>query len=157
MQQAVTGGTPAPAESLPGFAVTLTLQQGYQFEAAFEDTAVPHLLVDEQPPLGDGVGPSPTRVLATAVGHCLSASLLFCLRKARIEPLDLKTTVQGSLVRNERGRLRIGELRVTLDPTFKLEDRERIGRCLEIFEDYCIVTASVRRGIDVNVQVVTRP
>ena len=135
-----------------GFAVTLTLQQGYQFDVDFQHGSIPRLVVDEHPPLGKGAGPNPVRMLATAVAHCLGSSLLFCLRKARIEPTGLRTTVHGTMVRNEAGRLRIGELRVVLDPSFELGDRERIGRCLELFEDFCIVTGSVRQGIDVHVE-----
>lgn len=33
------------------------------------------------------------------------------------------------------------------------EGRERMGRCLEIFESFCTVTESVRQGIDVKVSV----
>ncbi len=33
-------------------------------------------------------------------------------------------------------------------------DKDRIGRCLELFEDFCVVTASVRKGVEVEVQVV---
>jgi len=35
------------------------------------------------------------------------------------------------------------------------QDRERMNRCLEIFEDFCLVTQSVRKGIDVQVDVQT--
>jgi len=91
------------------------------------------------------------RLLAAAVGHCLGASLLFCLRRSRIPVKQLRVTVAGTLVRNERGRLRIGEIRVSLAPDITPEDRDRIGRCLDVFEDYCIVTESVRQGIPVTV------
>lgn len=37
------------------------------------------------------------------------------------------------------------------------EDGERIGRCLELFEDLCVVTQSVRTGIDVQVAVEPKP
>ena len=57
------------------------------------------------------------------------------------------------MVRNQRGRLRIGELKVRLAPEVRPEDRERIARCLELFEDFCIVTQSVRQGIAIDVQV----
>ncbi|HWP37264.1 MAG TPA: OsmC family protein [Gemmatimonadales bacterium] len=141
------------ADHKQDFAVTLTLNQGYAFQTTFDGTDVPALVVDEQPPLGAAVGPNPARMLATAVGHCLSSSMLFCLRKAKIEPEALHTTVTGFMVRNERGRLRIGGLRVSLDPVFKPVDRERAARCLELFQDFCIVTESVKHGIDVQVAV----
>src|SRR5690606_16656233 len=119
----------------------------------FEQEGVPDLLTDEPPPLGEGGGPNPARLLAAAVGNCMSASLKFCLDRAHLELEDLKTTVDGTIVRNERGRLRIGSLRVRLEPTLDPADLERIGRCLEVFEDFCIVGQSVRQGIDVAVEV----
>lgn len=67
----------------------------------------------------------------------------------------MTTTVAGTLVRNERGRLRIGEIRVTLAPEVNPEQQERMGRCLELFEDFCIVTESVRHGFPVTVHVET--
>lgn len=135
------------------FAVTLNWRQGYEFEVDFEQAGVPTLLMDEPAPLGSGAGPNPARVLAAAVGNCMSASLKFCLDRAKIELLELRTRVDGTIVRNERGRLRIGSLRVHLEPTLDAGDAERIGRCLEVFEDFCIVAQSVRQGVDVAVEV----
>ena len=135
------------------FTVALSLRDGYAFNVEFDDAEAPPLVVDELPPLGEADGPNPARLLAAAVGHCLSASLLFCLRKSRIEVANLRTTVEGSIVRNERGRLRIGSLRVRLAPELTDEQRERTGRCLDLFEDFCLVTESVREGIAVDVEV----
>jgi organic hydroperoxide reductase OsmC/OhrA len=69
----------------------------------------------------------------------------------------LRTTVEGTLVRNERGRLRIGGLRVRLAPEVTAEQRGRMGRCLDLFQDFCIVTESVREGITVDVEVENAP
>ena len=107
--------------------------------------------------LGAGRGPSAARLLAAAIGHCLGASLLFCLRKSRIEVEELRTTVEGTVVRNERGRLRVGAIRAKLAPEVAPGDRDRMGRCLELFEDFCIVTESVRQGIPVVVEVAAEP
>lgn len=137
------------------FAVNLTLRDGYSFDAEFADGEGPPLIVDELPPLGEANGPNPARLLAAAVGSCLSASLLFCLRKSRIEVAQLRTTVDGTIARNERGRLRISGLRVRLAPDVTAEQRERMGRCLDLFQDFCIVTESVRDGIAVDVEVTT--
>lgn len=142
-----------PAESEQRFTLALTLKDGYAFTVDFEQEGVPALLLDEPPPLGAGEGPNPARLLGAAVGGCLGASLLFCLRKSHIDVPALRTTVTGTLVRNERGRLRIGEITVRLAPQVAAEQRERMGRCLELFQDFCIVTESVRQGIAVNVSV----
>jgi organic hydroperoxide reductase OsmC/OhrA len=70
-----------------------------------------------------------------------------------VEVAELRTKVEGTIVRNERGRLRIGGLRVRLAPEVTQEQRERMGRCLDLFQDFCIVTESVRTGIAVDVEV----
>lgn len=135
------------------FTLDLTLKQDYEFTVRFDQPEDFELVLDEPPPLGNGVAPNAARLVAAAVGNCLSASLLYCLRKARVEVEGLKTTVHGTLIRNERGRFRIGGIRVRLEPSVDPGDRDRMKRCLEIFEDFCIVTESVRQGIDVDVDV----
>lgn len=135
------------------FTIKLDRREGYEFRTDLVQPAGGALVVDEAPPLGKGAGPNPARMLGAAIGHCLSASLLFCMGKARIPVGGLRSTVEGSLVRNERGRLRIGRIDVLLQPEIAQEDTGRIARCLEVFEDFCIVTQSVRAGIDVSVKV----
>ena len=138
------------------FSIALDWRQGYGFAVDFDQPGVPELLTDEPPPLGEGNGPNPVRLLAAAVGSCMSASLKFCLDRAHVELLELRTRVEGTLVRNERGRLRIGSLRVRLEPTVDPAMRDRIGRCLEVLEDFCIVGQSVRQGIELEVEVTPR-
>ena len=141
------------AEEPRTFALDLTFKDGYEFSVDFARPGLAPLVVDEQPPIGAGRGPNPARLLAAAVGHCLASSFLFSVRKARIELKTMAVRVEGTIVRNERGRLRVAELRVRLAPGVRAEDRERLGRCLEIFEEFCIVTQSVRAGLDVQVEV----
>jgi uncharacterized OsmC-like protein len=139
------------------FALNLALDENYRMVADFDTEGVPALLMDEYPPLGEGTGPNPARVLGAAVGGCLSASLLFCLRKARLDVRDLKVRVEGGMARNEKGRLRIESLSVRLSPVLEASQIERLGRCLELFEDFCIVTESVRHGIRVDVALTPVP
>ena len=117
------------------------------------------LTIDEPQPLGENRGPSPTRVMAAALASCLGASLLFCLQKARIDVLGLHTHATVALKRNDRKRLRIDSISVQLNPVVPSSQQSRMARCLETFEDYCVVTASVRPAITVNVtvHVVTPP
>jgi organic hydroperoxide reductase OsmC/OhrA len=135
------------------FTVTMDLQDGYRFLVDFQQDGVPALLVDEPEPLGGGDGPNAARLLAAAVGNCLSASALFCLRRARVPVRGMRTSVAASLVRNDRGRLRVAALRVQINPQLDAADEGRIERCLKLFEDYCVVTESVRAGLDVSVEV----
>lgn len=136
------------------FRVQLDLQQGYAFDVDFGVPGAPALRVDEPPPLGAAEGPNPARLLAAAVGNCLGASLLFCLQKSRVEVTGMRAEVEGTIERNERGRLRIGSLRVKVIPRLPLADMPRLERCESMFEDFCIVTASVREGMDIVVDVV---
>ena len=132
--------------------VSMELIKDYEFKVTF-DERLAELLMDEPPPLGAGNGPSASTVLSAAVGNCLSASLLFCLHKIRVKPTVLKTMVKTKMVRNEKKRLRFGSCHVTITLGFDPEGRDRLGRCLDLFEEYCIVTQSVRGGIDVSVEV----
>jgi uncharacterized OsmC-like protein len=133
--------------------IELHLISGFAQRVDFGVFGTPSLVIDEPEPLGENGGPSPTRVLAAALASCLGASLLFCLRKARIDVLGLHTQASVGLMRNERGRLRIEKIDVQLEPVVPLDQQPRMTRCLEIFEDFCVVTASVRPGITVNVSV----
>jgi len=135
------------------FAVTLTRRQGYEFLATYDRDDLPALPLDEAPPLGTARGPNASRVLGAAVGHCLASSLLFCLGKARVPVADLGVRVEGTIARNEAGRLRITGLKVTLSPAIPHSERERISRCVDLFEDFCMVTASVRQGVPIHVEV----
>ena len=136
--------------------LTLDLQDGYRFLVDFDQEGVPPLLLDEPAPLGEGSGPSAARLLAAAVGNCLSASALYCLRRARIDVHDMRTTVTASLERNDAGRLRVRGITVRIQPEVDEAQHTRMRRCLELFEDFCVVTQSVRGGIDVDVTVEPR-
>lgn len=133
------------------FEIQLERTAGFQFRTDFPDTDIQSLVVDEPAPLGTGTGPNPARLLGVAVGNCLSASLLFCLGKSRVEVGGITTKVLGTYRRDEKNRLRVGSFDVTIQ--IDIKDVKRASKCLDIYEDYCVVTASVRAGIDVNVTV----
>lgn len=154
---AATATATIPAPHDDGFSLRISLGDGYRQTVDFGSPHIAPLLMDEPSPLGDGAGPNPVRVLGSAVGGCLAASLLFCLRKARIEVDALETTVSGTLVRNDKGRLRVGSLNVRLDLEVPEEQHDRVPRCLGLFEDFCVVTATVRQSVDVTVEVVLTP
>jgi len=73
------------------------------------------------------------------------------MEKAKEEVKDLCAEVETTLERNERNRLRIKHISVKMFP--HTEGGPRFERCREVFEDFCIVTQSVKEGIDIDVEV----
>ena len=131
----------------------LMLIEGYRFKVEFDVYGIPSLVVDEMKPIGKEEGPNPTRLLSAAVGHCISSSLLYCLGKAKVKVKKLETTVQANVERNKEGYLRIPGLDVQVRLEVSEEDKARVPRCLKVFENYCTVTQSVRKGIEVKVRI----
>lgn len=136
------------------FEIKVVRDHDYRMVVEFDLEKASDLVLDEPEPLGGGEGPNPSRALAAAVGTCLSSSLVFCLSKSRVEVGALETTVRARIERNEAGRWRVAGMQVKIHPDIAEGDRARIQRCLGLFEDFCIVTESVRKGIDVDVEVV---
>jgi len=126
---------------------------GYKYEIAIDELKDSKIVMDEPAPVGTAEGPSAAMMLSSAIGHCLSSSLLFCLEKSRVNAKDLSTDVELSLERNERGRWRIGGIKVKMRPLVDSVDLEKLERCRGLFEDFCIVTASAREGIKIDVEV----
>ncbi len=123
----------------------------YKFQVSFNSDKIESIFTDEPEPLGKGEYPNAGKLLAAAVGNCLCASMVFCMEKYRAEIPTIYAEVATSMERNEKGRLRITHMAVKIFP--QVSDEQKLLRCREIFEDFCIVTQSVRQGIAVDVEV----
>ncbi len=132
------------------FSAQLRLLHGYKFEIDFGDPG--KIFSDEPSPLGANGGPNPELLLAAAVANCLAASLLFAVRKYKEDPGLICAIVNGGLKRQE-GRLRIEKLDVSLKLGNNTAALPHIESVLKQFEQFCVVTQSVRQGIEVAVQV----
>ena len=135
------------------FSVELEQVADFEFRVRFDNPAHAPLVLDEPAPLGKDAGPNAARLVAAAVGNCLAASLVFCMRKFRESPGPVRATASGRLERNEQGRYRIGGIDVAITVAEGGAALRHLDRCLEQFEDFCIVTQSIRRGIPVKVTV----
>lgn len=134
------------------FTIRLEQQKDFAFLIRFDKDFAP-LLTDEPPPLGADSGPNPSRLLAASVANCLSASLLFALRKLNNDPGTLVATVTATIGRNAGRRLRIQSMDVVIQLDQAAEYLDKLPQALESFEDFCVVTQSVRSGFQVSVQV----
>lgn len=129
-------------------------EDGYRFNITFDELPGVSMRMDEPRPLGGSEGASAAMALSAAVGHCLTSSMLFCMQKSRGELKDIETDVETEMRRNEKGRWRIGSIKVRMQLSPNDIDAQKLERCGELFEDFCIVTASVREGVRVDVEVV---
>lgn len=132
--------------------VTVTRQDKYKFLVDF-GPAIAKTLADEPAPLGEGAGPSPVQLLAAAVANCLSSSLVFANAKFKEDPGRLTTTVACEIGRNDKHRLRVTAMTVTMTLGVKAESLGHLDRALAQFEDFCTVSQSVRAGIPFTVTV----
>ena len=137
------------------FQVSLAHQSGFQFGITASEDGLLHgepFTSDEPDPVGASSGPSTPALLGAAVSHCLSASLLEVLQRAHLDLVDFKAEADITVIENAEGLPRINLIEVTLFPTLA-EPHARAARCEDIFQRYCTVSASVKRGIDVRVLV----
>jgi len=133
------------------FLTRITREERYRFRVSFDSDKLEDIMMDEPEPLGTGRYPNAGKLLAAAVGNCLCASMAFCMERSRSELSRISAEVSTTLERNERGRLRITRMAVRIFP--QVDDDDKFERCRSLFEDFCIVTQSVREGIPVDVEV----
>ena len=138
------------------FTIHLEQAEDYQITVRFDWKKAADLLMDEPPPLGETSGPNASRLLAAAAANCLSASLLYCLAKDEPPANSLRTEATCILIRNEKKRLRIGGMEVKLIAGDELLASKRFDRCKTLFEDFCVVSASIREGIPIKVSIQDR-
>jgi uncharacterized OsmC-like protein len=128
-------------------------EKGYRSSVTFDELRGVELHMDEPKPVGMSEGPSAAMMLSSAIGHCLTSSLMFCIEKSRGAVKDVQADVETSLTRNEKGRWRVAGIKVNMKVDVGDIDKEKLERCKGIFEDFCIVTASVREGVKIDVEV----
>ena len=136
--------------------IRLVLEQEgpYAFRIEFDGTTLEALHTDEPAPLGAGAGPNPSALLLAGVANCLAASLVFALRKFKNTPGPIRAEITANKERNAEGRWRIPRAQVVITLADKAASLEHFERVLEQFEQFCIVTQSVRDGIEVDVAIV---
>jgi uncharacterized OsmC-like protein len=101
---------------------------------------------------GKGKAPDPNRMLAAAVGSCLTMSLLLNLQGFKPGPKELNTKVKYTIGLGEQGLPRFKSIDVEIKPVFSGAVRaEFLKRITDNFQKFCTVTESVRKGIPVNV------
>ena len=112
------------------------------------------LIEDRLEQFGHWIGRQLSKDSAGISKGFVSASLLYCLCKADVPDGSVRSSVTCKVIRNDKGRLRVGGFDVRITLADELAQSLRLKRCRNLFEDFCVVTASVRQGIAVAVDVV---
>ncbi len=137
------------------FQIDIERLEDFQFLVTFDEESMGEVLSDEPEDFGGKAeGPSAGRLLGASVLNCLMASLTFCLNKKRVDIRSFKGSIIVTVDR-EDGRLRVTDMKATLHPEVDPDDHKKLQGCLKIFEEYCIVTQSIRNGVHVEVSVET--
>jgi uncharacterized OsmC-like protein len=142
--------------------VDLKLEKDMIFKINLGYEKIKELFIDETIDERSKVwGPDAAHLLAMAVLGCLNASFIFCLNKRNLTIDDLEAHAEVSFKKNDKGYIRVKKIDVNIIPkTNNPATLKRINQCIKkmkddkmFFEESCIITASVREGIDVDVKV----
>jgi len=145
--------TPPAVEPSNGFSLAIRLYCDYEQVVDFRMPGVAVLGLDERPPLGHGWGPSPAQLLGSALGACLGGALLHDLRDAKVEVIDLYTTVSGTFQIDAGGRRRVASVEVRLTPVLaKAEDLAALPTPDRLAES-SMVADSLRRDMSLVVSI----
>ena len=138
------------SEIVSQFDISIDQVDAYEFRVKFDKQHHAPMSTDEPAPLGKDAYPNPARLLAAAIGTCLSASLQFASRRPGLQLGKIHTDVKVEIVKNENRRLRIGKITVAIDAGIQPDDLEKARAVAAVFEDFCTVTESVKKGIPVE-------
>ena len=135
--------------------VKVKLDRDMIFKCDLGETKLGDCYIDESNKIkSEMLGPNAAQLLAMAILGCLSASYVFCFSKRDFTVKDLEAFAIVTIFRNEKGFVRVKKIDVTINPKINSpEMRKRAAQCQKMFEQYCTITASIREGIDVNVNI----
>lgn len=131
------------------FSLSLELLENFEFKVDFDEYG--YLITDEPPPLGRGEGPNPARLVGAAVANCLCASLLFALKKKKQELPAVRADIMGEIAKLD-DFWRIVKINVDIQADTATVDPDSLQSAIQQFENFCIVTQSIRRGIPIHVE-----
>jgi uncharacterized OsmC-like protein len=134
--------------------VGIKLEENMIFKCDFGQTMMNNLFIDEQHKNPkEKIGPNPSKLLALSVLSCLASSYAFCLQKRDFELSDLEGKAVITSKRNKNGLWRLKKIDIKLIP--KIDNpkmRKRATLCKKIFEQFCIISESLREGIEINTE-----
>ena len=132
--------------------VGISLEEELIFKCDLGQIKMQNLYIDERKIKTERIGPSPVKLLALSVLSCLAASFEFCLEKKNLTLSDLEGKAEITIARNKKKFWRVKRIDIEILPKIdNPEIRKRVDQCKQLFEQYCIISESLRKGIEINV------
>lgn len=132
--------------------VGIRLEEDMIFKCDLGQINMNNLFIDEQhKKTKDKIGPNPSKLLALSVLACMGASFAYCLQKYNISLSDFEGKAYITSTRNEKGFWRIKKISIDLRP--KIDNpkiRKKADECKKFFEQFCIISESLKEGIEIN-------
>ncbi|MDX1797298.1 MAG: OsmC family protein [Candidatus Lokiarchaeia archaeon] len=131
--------------------VSISLDEEMIFKCDLGQIKMKDLFIDEQHKKSkEKIGPNPSKLLALSILGCMSASFVFCLQKKDFSLSDFKGKAFITSKRNEKGLWRIKQIKLELHPKIDTPKmRERADQCQKFFEQFCIISESLKEGIEI--------
>ncbi|MFX0023826.1 MAG: OsmC family protein [Candidatus Hermodarchaeota archaeon] len=136
--------------------VGLRLEEDMIFKCDLGQIKMNDLFIDEQHKKSkEKIGPNPSKLLALSILGCMSASFAFCLQKKDFSLSNFEGKAFITSERNDGGLWRIKKIKLELYPKIDTpEMRERADQCQKFFKKFCIISESIREGIEIDTNIV---
>ena len=133
--------------------VGLKLQENLLFKCELGNVKMQDLYIDERnKKKTEKIGPSPIKLLALSVLGCLAVCFEFCLQKKGFTLSDLDGRAEVTFTRKDKEFWRIRKIDIDLLPKIdNTEMRKSVAQCKNLFEQHCIISESLRKGMEINV------
>jgi uncharacterized OsmC-like protein len=135
--------------------VGIRLEEEMIFKCDLGQIKLNNLFIDEQHKKSkDKIGPNPSKLLALSILGCMAASFAFCLQKKNFSLPDIEGKAVITSKRNKKGFWRLKKIDIVLNPTIESPEMyKRVDQCKKFFEQFCIISESIREGIEINTTV----
>ena len=91
------------------------------------------------------------RALFTASAlYCMAGSVNYMLRARKVAIKDIKGTASIKMGKNEKNQDLVESMTLNIDVDIPENNRPELDRCIKYFENGCLITRGLKKGIEVN-------
>jgi len=130
---------------------------GEDFKIKFGSKSIDELIISRSRVPREEIGGEARELLAASIAECMSSTLLFYLKWAKIKLNGLRSTVEVITDKDEQGHYRVSMVNLNFNveiPRDK-ETLKKLERVKKILSRGCFISRSLERGVKVNFSIST--